>query len=177
MLAKVRHYVPQNTLKNIYFAIFNSHLIYGSQVWIHGDSALQEKIQIVQNKALRIINFKKARESANQLYKNSNILKISDNTTILNCLFMHDLQNGLLPDAFKKFVKNSCEVHNHNTRNSKNHVVVPTSNTLTYGTKSVTSKCTSDWNKLQKLTKIIFSQLSRNKLKITLRKYFLSTYH
>ena len=37
----------------------------------------------------------------------------------------------------KKFIKNSCEVHNHNTRNSKNHVVVPTSNTLTYGTYGI----------------------------------------
>ena len=34
----------------------NSHLLYGSQVWNQGDNAL--KIQILQNKALKIINFK-----------------------------------------------------------------------------------------------------------------------
>ena len=71
MLAKIRHYVPRNTLRNIYFAIFNSHLLYGSQVWNQGDNALQDKIQILQNKALRIINFKDFRETANPLYKES----------------------------------------------------------------------------------------------------------
>ena len=33
LLAKVRHYVPQLELKNVYHAIFASHLMYGSQVW------------------------------------------------------------------------------------------------------------------------------------------------
>ena len=33
MLAKIRHYVPQETLKTIFFAIFNSHISYGAQIW------------------------------------------------------------------------------------------------------------------------------------------------
>ena len=176
MLAKVRHYVPQDTLKNIYFAIFNSDLIYGSQVWIHGHSALLEKIQILQNKALRVINFKTNRESANQLYKQSNIVKISDNTTILNCLFVHDHQNGILPDAFNNFIKRNEDVHSHNTRISTKKKVVPTNRTLTYGIKSVTTRCTSDWNRMQKLTKKDFIKFSKSKLKITLKNYFLDIY-
>ena len=33
MLAKARHYVPLNHVKNIYYATFSSHLTYACQVW------------------------------------------------------------------------------------------------------------------------------------------------
>ena len=33
MLAKARHFVPHTDLKNIYHAIFASHIMYGAQVW------------------------------------------------------------------------------------------------------------------------------------------------
>ena len=176
MLAKIRHYVPPNTLRNIYFAIFNSHLVYGSQIWSHGDNALQEKIQILQNKALRITNFKGFREPANPLYNKEEILKICDNITIQNCLLVHDHQNGQLPLAFKNFVKLNHEIHKHITRISKNHLVIPTNKTLTFGRKSVTTKCVLDWNNMQNLLKANFTGMAKNELKTKLTKYFLSSY-
>ena len=33
LLFKVRHYTPKFLLKTIYFSLFNSHLIYASQIW------------------------------------------------------------------------------------------------------------------------------------------------
>ena len=33
LLSKIRHYVPKFLLKTIYYSIFNSHLIYGCEVW------------------------------------------------------------------------------------------------------------------------------------------------
>ena len=33
MLAKNRHYVTKDTLRSIYFGIFSSVLIFGSQIW------------------------------------------------------------------------------------------------------------------------------------------------
>ena len=33
MLSKIRHYVTKDTLRSIYFGIFSSVLIYGSQIW------------------------------------------------------------------------------------------------------------------------------------------------
>ena len=41
MLAKIRHYVPTNTLLNIYYSIFQSNLIYGCQVWGQNANALK----------------------------------------------------------------------------------------------------------------------------------------
>ena len=33
ILAKLRYYVPANTLKTIYFALFDSHMRYACQIW------------------------------------------------------------------------------------------------------------------------------------------------
>ena len=90
MLAKVRHYVPHNTLLNIYYAIFNSHLIYGCQIWGQKLSFYLNKLIKTQDKVLRIIHHKTRTEPVNPLYKSANVMKLQDYITILNCLFAYD---------------------------------------------------------------------------------------
>ena len=48
MLAKARHYVPELELKNIYHAIFSSHILYGSQVWTPKLISISDKISTLQ---------------------------------------------------------------------------------------------------------------------------------
>ena len=57
ILSKTRHYVPKFLLKSIYYSLFNSHLIYACQVWSQNKKFL-EKLSTLQDKAIRIINFK-----------------------------------------------------------------------------------------------------------------------
>ena len=70
MLSKIRHYVNLETLRSIYFAIFSSHLLYGSIVWAqNSDSQNVRRISRLQNRALRIINFAKYRDHADPSFK------------------------------------------------------------------------------------------------------------
>ena len=68
MLAKIRYYVSNKVLTSIYSAIFSSLMIYGSQIWGQSDQN-QVKIRRLQDKALRIINYKPSRYPVNHLYK------------------------------------------------------------------------------------------------------------
>ena len=54
ILAKLRYYVSANTLKIIYYALFDSHM----RIWGQSHSKTFDMIQTTQSKALRIINFK-----------------------------------------------------------------------------------------------------------------------
>ena len=56
LLSKVRHYTPKFLLKTIYYSLFNSHLIYGSQIWGQTKTKLFQEVVKLQNKAIRIIN-------------------------------------------------------------------------------------------------------------------------
>ena len=56
LLLKIRNYVNMKTLRNIYFAIFDSHLSY-SCIWAQNINTTRRLI-VLRNKALRIMNFK-----------------------------------------------------------------------------------------------------------------------
>ena len=53
MLYKVREYLSTNSLKSIYYAIFDSHLNYGNLVWGQNINAI-ERLTILQSRALRL---------------------------------------------------------------------------------------------------------------------------
>ena len=52
IISKVRHYAPKSEIKNIYHAIFESHLRYGCQIWFLSNSEfIKDKIEKLQKKA------------------------------------------------------------------------------------------------------------------------------
>ena len=78
ILAKVRHFVPHNLLKNTYHAHFQPHLDYGLTVWGHAAPTNLDVINRQQRKAIRIMSFKKSDfKETDQLFKNNEILPLS----------------------------------------------------------------------------------------------------
>ena len=78
MLSKIRHYVSATTLRNIYFGIFSSLLTYGCQIWGQFKNKHISRLQQIQNRAIRIINFADFRDSPDPLYSKSNLLIMSN---------------------------------------------------------------------------------------------------
>ena len=90
LLAKRRHYIPKFLLKTIYYSFFNSHLIYACQIWGQTKTDLSRKIEKLQDKALRIINFLPKGTPVSDTYKNSKILKLQDSISLQNALLVKD---------------------------------------------------------------------------------------
>ena len=100
LLSKVRHYVPKKELKSLYHALFASHLTYGLQVW--GQEKNLDMITKIQNRALRILNFRDFHADSSPLFRNENLLKLTDIVKIKNILFIHDyLKTSHSPSASK----------------------------------------------------------------------------
>ena len=57
----------------------------------------------IQNKALRIGNFKNPWEPSEQIYKDPKIFKLKDIITISNLKFVCDQMNNILPKAYENF--------------------------------------------------------------------------
>ena len=102
LLSKIRYYVPKYLLRTIYFSIFNSHMIYTCQIWGQNKCKIK-KISELQDKAIRIINFKQKNYPAAELHKNSRILKLSDYIKLLNCIFVRDTLTATQIPAFKNY--------------------------------------------------------------------------
>ena len=64
LLSKIRYCVKFSLLRTLYYALFDSHVRYGCQIWGPKQSPTVETIEQTQNKALRILNFKGPREGS-----------------------------------------------------------------------------------------------------------------
>ena len=166
MLSKVRHYAPKSEIKNIYHAIFESHLRYGCQIWFLSNSEfIKDKIEKLQKKALRFMSFSDLREPSSPLFKEWKILKIKDIVEIENCLLVHDFLKGKLPQSFENFFQKCSTLHTHPTRFSNSECLYrPRTRSVTYGMKSITNVCIHSWNNLAKIIDKP-SALSKNELK------------
>ena len=81
LLLKIRNYVNMKTLRNIYFAIFHSHLSYLCIVWARNVYTVRRLI-ILQKKALRIMNFRDQLFHSSPLFSSNSILKFGDKITL-----------------------------------------------------------------------------------------------
>ena len=176
LLSKIRHYVPKFLLRTLYFTLFNSHLIYACQIWGQNEIVVR-RLQPLQNKALRIINFKPFDYDANELYKENKILKLTDYIKLLNCIFVKEVLTKTSLKIFHSKFRQTSTTHLHNTRHStRNAAQLTQSNTDFYGIQSIKHQATLDWNNLQhQIDKDLLLEPVQ-KVTTILKKYFLDSY-
>ena len=80
----------------IYYGLVSSILMYGSQIWGQHNKIVK-KLQILQKKALRIMNFYPPHISATPLFRKCNTLKLCDNIKLQNFLYARDTVRDNLP--------------------------------------------------------------------------------
>ena len=146
MLSKIRQYVPKDTLRPIYYGICSSLLTYGSQIWGQIQNKHVKRLSLLQNKAIRIINFASYRSAVDPLYKTSEILKLCDIIKLQNFFYVTNSINGNLPSTLKITFALTKNAHKHNTPGSAQHQIVIPKNTLIYGIRSIKYQSTQIWN-------------------------------
>ena len=149
ILAKLRHHLPFDILKTVYYTLFDKHLCYACQVWGQSNSDILVLVQRAQNKVLRIINFKEERHPTEPLFTETKILNLTNITTLNNYMLVFDHLNSsllaILDDLFIPFK----EQHSHNTRGARRYVLnIPKMKTSFYGSRSVQIKSIKDWNNI-----------------------------
>ena len=99
----MRKYVSLKILRSIYFAIFDSYLSYCCLVWSQNFSNIQ-RILILQEKAVRIINFQPRNFHTSPLFKQNSILKFQNEICLENILFVSKSLNNLSPSIFNIYM-------------------------------------------------------------------------
>ena len=192
MLAKARHYVPEADLKNIYHAIFSSHILYGSQVWTSKLISVTDKISRLQKSAMRIMTFSEFRAHSEPLFKKLEILKFRDSISVNNCSFVYDYFHNNLPRSFTNTFFRSENLHNYSTRQATSgQLYKPSCKTTSFGLKCIYMRCIDSWNQYSndinminrrqntnnnEIQDIDLLKFSRPVLKEKLTKHILSTY-
>ena len=150
LLAKARYYTSTNLLRTLYFAIFESHLRYGCQIWGQQKNQHITDIEYLQRKALRIINFKGKYTPWKPLFKDSKLMSLQEIIQLENCLLVLNQINKNLPTSLQNISKLAENQHNHHTRTvNKKQIAYPQVNSTNYRLHSVTYKAAIERNYIQ----------------------------
>jgi hypothetical protein len=84
----VKHILPADALKTLYYSIFHCHLIYAIQIWSSTTSSNYKGLFQLQKTAIRIINNAKYNAHTEPLFKSSEILPLPDLVDFFKLQFM-----------------------------------------------------------------------------------------
>ena len=143
ILAKLRHFVPKNNVKNVYFAHIESHLNYGSIVWGSAAKYHIDKLISTQKKSIKIMNFIKKRDHYASPFKNNKILPFDQLRSLSMCKYIWRIKNGLFPIGNRLLAQNQVVASERDT----NKFLVPFKNTL-YARRSLFYAGILAWNKV-----------------------------
>ena len=118
ILSKLRNYIDNKTMIEMYHALFNSKLQYGILCWGSAAATQISKLQVLQNKAIRNMNKAPRYYRLDNYYLNQRILKVNELYNLEIAKFMRNHTDGSLPNCFASFFVESRYLHSYNTRSS-----------------------------------------------------------
>ena len=113
--ASISKYVNLSTLKCAYYGLVYPHLQYCASVWGHASKSTLMPIQILQNRAVKIISKTYHRQSLLPLYFCLKFLRFDDIVQLQIAKLMHSIHYNILPEFYFNFTKVD-NTHQHSTR-------------------------------------------------------------
>ena len=171
---EMRHHLPLDVLKNIYYSIFSSFLCYGSSTWGLSYDTYLAPLFLLQKKVLRSISFQPFFSSSTPIFHSLKILKLNDmiNHEILK--FVYKSLNGLSPSHFQNYFQLSNTVHSHETRQAAGgDIFQSVRNTFLYGLRSIKYYGAKLWNGIPTFIEM---SVSFNIFKSKLKEFLINGY-
>ena len=135
ILSKLRYLLPSSTLLLLYHALVQPHILYALPLWGSSFPSYLNKMQRLQNKAIRVSAKAKFRDSITPLYYKLKILKISELREYEMAKLMHQRSKGLLPTHLSSIFTDNSSIRSRFTRSqSPQKLYIP---------KFSTSRCQS----------------------------------
>ena len=118
ILARLRHFVPTETLLMIDHSLIMPYVSYGICVWGRAAKSYITKLLVLQKRALRLIYFAPSDAHAIPLFIESKILPVNMIyfDTVAN--LMHDIWKGLARSPIRVLFTRSNEIHGYNARHA-----------------------------------------------------------
>ena len=118
ILFRLRQFMPRSVLLMLYYSFVPAHLLYALPIWAFMYSTYLKRLQVLQNKAIRIIFGIQPRESITKHYFNLKIFKIEELYNFETAKILHKASTNSLPSPLNLYLKKVDNVHNCATRSS-----------------------------------------------------------
>ena len=116
VMSKIRHYLPKTVLLNLYFALIHSQLLYGIAVWGSTYQTLINKLQVLQNKAMKMIEGRDWNSKVSDIYLKHKILTVQNLYLFEVGKLMYRFHNNRLPITFANYFTLISHSNKYKTR-------------------------------------------------------------
>ena len=131
-IKRISHCVPPATLHTIYHGLVQSHFDYCSVVWGNCAKTLSDKLQRLQNRAVRVLTNTCYDADANQLLKELGWENLETRRQKLKAEMVYKSLNGLAPNYLSsRFIQRSDVITAYNLRDSDGKLAIPLPRTIT----------------------------------------------
>ena len=165
IFSKLRYYIDTKTMIEMYHALFNSKVLYGILCWGATSTTNINKLQVLQNKALRNMNKAPRYYRLDNFYLNHRILKVQELYQLEIAKFMHSHSHGNLPACFTSFFVESRFLHNYTTRFSSSRNYNITNFRTNRGQRSIQFLGPKVWNQVPNEIRNVSKQTFKNEMK------------
>ena len=124
ILTRLKHSLPNDTLKIIYDALFLSHINYGLTAW-GGNLKNTSRIGKLQKKAIRAITNSKYNAHTAPLFKSLQCLRLNDIHNLACFKFYYKCKHGHVPHYFQHFFDPCAYPEHHNTPRPHRQIQAP----------------------------------------------------
>jgi hypothetical protein len=167
-LRRARKIITNKTATDLYYAYVQSHFVYMSAVWAGLSGGLMKSLEVLQRKALRIVN-KKGWFAGKEVLYSIRFLPVSVMCQVNSCLLIFKIISNLIKNNVS--ILSQGDVHSHSTRNRGNFVVRQCRTVL--GAQNFYIRAFNLYNSLPQQIK---SYHSLNIVKNRLREHFYEAY-
>ena len=164
-LKYAKHYVQEDTLRNMYLSIVQPHFSHCCSVWGCCGATKLKTLQKLQNRAARIVTGSPFDTPAAPLLQRLGWPSIDKLINRETCTMVFKSLNDLAPENLGNIFSKLSDVHARVLRNTKCNLALPKMRTA-YGQKSFAFRGANAWNKLDSEMKLAPSiQSFKSKLK------------
>ena len=169
IMYKLRPFLPLNVMKNVYYSLIYSQIIYAIEVWGSAVKSETTKILILQKRVMRLMTFNDVFPSipgplrpTDSIFVTLCCMKIEDIYKYQVAKFVFKCLHTITPVQFHNWYKLNNQIHEHYTRSNYNvndgiiinNLFVPTARTTNYGLKQLKVSGTMIWNELPSFLKM-----------------------
>ena len=190
VLSKLRYNASLEFCLQVYYAIFHSHLTYGCNLWGFTSEENICKLEVLQNKCVRIMTFAPFNSSTNDIFIELGLVKVRELISLNQLKLVYDFTVNNLPSDLMNLFNFCSEIHSvpRELNSTVNKLIyIPRVKTTTYGIDSIRYHCATLWNKYFKKGEINVDDDKKNNVKLVkiknkksfnwiLKKHFLHSY-
>ena len=99
-LRRAKHFLPENSLKTLYYSLVHCHLVYAVEIWSCTSQSNLKPLILKQKEAIRIITNSSYNAHTEHLFKALEILPLNLLSDSMKLKFMHSYVQNFLPSAF-----------------------------------------------------------------------------